>query len=172
MKPGTSEGNTAARPAPEQHDRAGEEIGRTRAGKDALHQRPAKIFDEPQRDHALEAEERASGSEARPATTTLVTATARVGAMRHSRSKRPEHREQQAGGDEGEIADQAVGADGGERLGADHGEPGDDDGGADRACAGSFSFEHHASRAASPPSAAQEGWITPPWASGTNRKPA
>ena len=24
----------------------------------------------------------------------------------------------------------------------------------------------------SPPSAAQEGWITPPWASGTNRKPA
>jgi len=38
-------------------------------------------------------------------------------------------------------------------------------------CAGSFSFSKTVA-STSPPSAAQEGWITPPWASGTNRNPA
>jgi len=37
--------------------------------------------------------------------------------------------------------------------------------------AGSFSLSTSVA-SARPPSAAQEGWITPPWASGTNRKPA
>ena len=62
-------------------------------------------------------------------------------------------------------------SDGGERLAADHGEAGDDDRGAEPRGAPAAFPRSTTVASASPPSAAQEGWITPPWPSGTSRKP-
>ena len=83
--------------------------------------------------------------------------------MRHSRSSVPKVANSRPAVDEGEIAEQPCGPMRGDRLAADHREPGDDDRGADHArSAGSFSLSTTVA-SASPPSAAQDGWITPPW---------
>ena len=82
----------------------------------------------------------------------------------------PKVPKKQPGRHEHQVADHALRADGGDRLAADHRKAADDDQCADRALRRQRLPQHEvASR--SPVSAAQDGWITPPWPSGTNRNP-
>src|SRR5262249_4824401 len=71
--------------------------------------------------------------------TTLVTATARVGAMRQSRSSVAKL----ANINPAVTKDEAARPDGCERVGADHGEPGDDDERAYRALRRQLFLQHH-----------------------------
>ena len=73
--------------------------------------------------------------------------------------------------DEHQVAGDAVRADGRDRFAADHDEAGDDDR-ARRARGERQAFlQHDGGQQRAPNSAAQDGWITPPWPSGTSRKP-
>ena len=153
-------------PGSELHHRAREQVGRARAGEEPLGDELHEILDETQSDHALEAEDEPVDR--------------KVDERYHARDRDRAHRrdapaaqqgcehcEQRAGGDEGEIADEPVRPDRGDGFGSDYGEAGDDDGAPARSIG---STSRHQGRGKAP-SAAQEGWITPPWASGTN-KPA
>src|SRR6266699_1677224 len=154
----------------EQHDRAGEEIGPSGAGEDALHDELHEILRKPQCDHALEAEGEPLDrhiDERHHA----VTATARVGAMRQSRSNvaKPANISPAVTKDRSPTRPCVpIVASASAPITAS---PATMTAAPAARCAGSFSFSTNVA-STSPPRAAQEGWITPPWASGTNKKPA
>ncbi len=102
--------------------------------------------------------------------TTLTTTVAGMASMRHRRSSMPNVAKKAPVTTNIRSPSKAVRADGGHRFAADHDEPADDDQRAENAGGGSGSFSTNAA-SRMPNSAAQDGWITPPWASGTSRKP-
>ena len=102
---------------------------------------------------------------------TLVTIMARVGDHAPLPQEHAEGCEERAGQHEQQVAGDAVHADGGDGLAADHDEAGDDDERAGDALRRQPLVQHDGRRARRPSSAAVDGWMMPPWPSGTSGKP-
>src|SRR5258707_13208345 len=154
----------------EQHDRAGEEIGRARTGEDALHGELHEIFGKPQRDHALEAD-------GKPLDRHI---DERHHAGDRDRARRRDAPESQQRREVANINPAVTKARSPTRpcvpivtsaSAPITASPATMTAAPAARRAGSFSFSTNVA-SASPPSVAHEGWITPPWASGTNRKTA
>ena len=110
----------------EQHHRAGEQIDRQHAGEDALHRACSRFSARPMRMMRSKPTNTPCSGANTKIESAPTTAMARMPDTRHCRSSMPKRRPEHAGGDEQQVAADAMPADGGERFGAEHQQAGDD----------------------------------------------